>query len=1643
MDGGAPFQTPRRPAGIAEAFKTPLRTPLEQTSKTPIIDMALAIESQKENVIPRAKGRSASALHNTLTLQHRERAEKLAAERAAHEARVHSEANAESEDPLEAWDAYVRWTIDAYPAGQTAESGLVPLLELATRTFFGQRVYAQDVRYLRFWVLYANNCEDRRQIFKFLLANEVGTNWATLYEELANVLEANTLYDEADETYKLGINRRAHPLDRLNRRYTEYQQRILHRPEASELGGSGAGGTGSTSYTAALKAAMASAKRSMLGTKLDAKAGGPSMSANSMRGFGLSNAGLNGGGSGSAATSSTTSTTSAPGPAASASNVKKLAVYRDDDEDEDGLGAAGARKNAKGGSSSGGSEWDSLGSKVQRQQENKPAAKAWAGEKMASRTPGKPGAAPISVFRDSDDEDAAPAAGAAVSRTPRPGLGTGASGRVALAPALSETDQLRQNPFLRWDKDVLNGTGRKAEAEAEKEKEAASAPATGAASASSTSSKTLEAAETKKSSKKSKSSSSSSSRSAHKSSSGSSLAKGKESSSSSKLASSSSSSTVAPPPPPAGLKRERHAFPILLLYPHLATLEEVVTSFEGGQTRWTEPSGERCIDEILLAKRGIPCGDADADADGSAASDPWAYLDERVGVPWPPPAQKKVEEAPKGDVEMQMDPRKEVSSASSRAEQVPVKASSNSSASSSSQDRTGSHKRKRGGDGDTTGHSIKMKPKPQQREVTQTVTMFTKAAELDVRGMFNGDDSEDSDDDDDDDEEEESEEELSASSHRRPVPPTPSARNMSGPAGTGAGAVPATPASQRALVDENGEPLLMSGRRLPSVSRSGGGGGVLAPRVVSDPLAALGTVSATPIRAPLVARVPFEKVSIPGASAGAGSGAGGLGSALSSQAQAQTKPATMLPPPVPRSVSVGGGATRVPQRMEVFREEDEEEGEGEDENIDGGQTGQGEDHTPEDGNGDELLANGTHVYHALTPITEATEFTRFTARTARTPGTASRPCRTDASRDLLGQWNYSRRGAAARGSLARDDEDSSSSASSSDEEEGEDPQIPKLMVLTDAQRQQMARESGSATVSGSLGELGPSTSVRQTRETNVFGPASSMSVDHEAASTSLKNEIADRSDASSHGFPALAERPLEPTGHWDRPRTSSHDLSGVLIEKHDTAGSSARLVHQDFGSSLLISDCQVDEVMAPLEQAAESSSRAAVAGEEGGFVIPNPCPPVDADIISHILRKLENPIEALPHYVDLRSQSAGGMLDTLQSAVRSATRKSLGGASIARNGQVKIQCELEIAGAPFHVRRKLGEGGYGAVFLADDLTSFAPSLRPQLCMAEPEDSMDMDDDDAKRKVAIKVEAPPNAWEFYVLHQLEMRLPPYVLPSLISARKLIAYHDESFLLLHYGDKGTLLDVVNGAAAAGVASSGIGGGAGGAAATGVDEVLAMFFTIELIRIVEQMHHCRFIHGDIKIDNCLLRLDEVYDESEWTPKYAPSGTGCWAAKGMILIDFGRAIDLSCYPPGQTFVADWEADERDCLQMREGKPWVYEADYYGIAAVAHCLLFGKYIETKVEEGRAEQDGGGKRLLKLVQPLRRYWQGEIWGRLFDLLLNPAVVTGKPSFEPVIEELAEVRGEMEAWLEANSNRAGKNLRGMLKKLELWAMKRNE
>lgn len=216
--------------------------------------------------------------------------------------------------------------------------------------------------------------------------------------------------------------------------------------------------------------------------------------------------------------------------------------------------------------------------------------------------------------------------------------------------------------------------------------------------------------------------------------------------------------------------------------------------------------------------------------------------------------------------------------------------------------------------------------------------------------------------------------------------------------------------------------------------------------------------------------------------------------------------------------------------------------------------------------------------------------------------------------------------------------------------------------------------------------------------------------------------------------------------------------------------------------------------------------------------------------------------------------------------------------------------------------------------------------------------------------------------------------------------------------------------------------------------LDELLVMFFAVELLRLLTGMHDIGFIHGDLKIDNCLLRLEDVPGgSSAWDSQYQPSGEGGWACKGASLIDFGRTIDTRLFPAGQQFIAEWASDERDCIEIQEGRPWTFQTDYFGLAGIVYCMLFGKYIHTSA----IVSDADGRR--KIGTPFKRYWQTELWTELFDILLNPTKVRTDSSM-PLSPEIGEVRAKMEEWLKVNCQRSSNTLKGLLKKVEMSCLR---
>ncbi|KAH9899318.1 Mad3/BUB1 homology region 1-domain-containing protein [Cubamyces lactineus] len=205
----------------------------DEPSEPPIVDCDV-LEAAKENIQPLASGRRVTALSAILSTPHAQRENRLADARRRHRANVEIAMEDEDDDadPLEAYSRFVYWTVENYPQGHSAESGLLELLEEATRVLRDDRggKWRGDLRYLKLWTLYASYVDKPTIIYKYLLVNEIGTAHALFYEEYAMALERAGRRVEADETYMLGIARKAAPLERLEAKHREFQKRMMASP---------------------------------------------------------------------------------------------------------------------------------------------------------------------------------------------------------------------------------------------------------------------------------------------------------------------------------------------------------------------------------------------------------------------------------------------------------------------------------------------------------------------------------------------------------------------------------------------------------------------------------------------------------------------------------------------------------------------------------------------------------------------------------------------------------------------------------------------------------------------------------------------------------------------------------------------------------------------------------------------------------------------------------------------------------------------------------------------------------------------------------------------------------------------------------------------------------------------------------------------------------------------------------------------------------------------------------------------------------------------------------------------------------------------------------------------------------------------
>ncbi|XP_076128895.1 mitotic checkpoint serine/threonine-protein kinase BUB1 isoform X1 [Alosa pseudoharengus] len=253
-----------------------------------------------------------------------------------------------------------------------------------------------------------------------------------------------------------------------------------------------------------------------------------------------------------------------------------------------------------------------------------------------------------------------------------------------------------------------------------------------------------------------------------------------------------------------------------------------------------------------------------------------------------------------------------------------------------------------------------------------------------------------------------------------------------------------------------------------------------------------------------------------------------------------------------------------------------------------------------------------------------------------------------------------------------------------------------------------------------------------------------------------------------------------------------------------------------------------------------------------------------------------------------------------------------------------------MAGESLRVDFVLGQGAFATVYQATNLTT-------------------------SEKLFLKVQKPANPWEYYINIQLNIRLKTSVRHLFNNIHSAHLFRNGSILLGDLHNCGTLLNAINLYK--------------GRSEKVMPQALVLYFTSCILHMVDELHSARIVHADIKPDNFLLGERFLENES-----FDPENS----KHGLALIDLGQSIDMTLFPEGTAFTAKCMTSAFQCTEMLSGRPWNYQTDYFGIAGTVYCMIFGSYMQVKLENGEWKPSGTFKR-----NP-----HSDLWLELFRALLN-------------------------------------------------------
>nr|XP_037290278.1 LOW QUALITY PROTEIN: mitotic checkpoint serine/threonine-protein kinase bub-1-like [Rhipicephalus microplus] len=322
----------------------------------------------------------------------------------------------------------------------------------------------------------------------------------------------------------------------------------------------------------------------------------------------------------------------------------------------------------------------------------------------------------------------------------------------------------------------------------------------------------------------------------------------------------------------------------------------------------------------------------------------------------------------------------------------------------------------------------------------------------------------------------------------------------------------------------------------------------------------------------------------------------------------------------------------------------------------------------------------------------------------------------------------------------------------------------------------------------------------------------------------------------------------------------------------------------------------------------------------------------------------------------------------------------------AKRPVLKGDAQITLGDHEVKMLRHLASGAYARVYLAQ--------------MVKIEETY-LDDDESfespsQVKVVLKVDDNNGnaCWESYICCELHRHLSETsgaFTKCVVDLQLACFFSNDAISVFPYSPHGTLLDLVTQFEKH--------------CRSSVPECLVLYFALEFITILQQVHLCGIIHADIKPDNVLII--DLPSKAGFLDSFSPQGRlhiiilDSFSEQGpscLQLIDFGRAIDMSQLPPGTAFSYVVTTEGFVCTEMRDNRQWTFQTDWdwFGLLGCLHVLLFGHYMEI---EKRFDSIWG------IRNKFKRYWQQDVWNRLFSNLLNNPSCSELPDLMPFVLEI--------------------------------------